>query len=179
MVGKTSEQLESSRSVSLGDKKKIQEEIAPYLLLHHNYAAKPIDDVKKPYEKHRSRSNVKRKNNNNYNKRKLKEILPKTEEKRIVLPLNNINIESDENDSENFITIIVQDDDMDTNEIVIDESTLDIENDNLLNPNSKYCPSISSSDCGYESFDSPTSFNDNDSNDIWDASVGELFPSLL
>lgn len=209
MVGKTSEQLESGGRVGINvddNDKKLKEEIAPYLLLHHhNYAAKPIEDYnilnKKPNEKHRAllrrRSNIKTANNKNNTKR-FKEIRPKTATMTTTKNIDidqNIIYESEDNNNDdininddNYITIIVQDeDDMDTNEVIIDETKLQIDNNNnnnLLSP--KYCPSFTSSpssDNGYESFDSPSSsFNDNDSTndeDIWDASVGELFPSLL
>lgn len=177
MVGQTSEQLESDGSNGLNDRK-LREEIAPYLLLHHNYAAKPIDVIVKnklPNKGHRkSKTNVKT------NKRKLKEIRPKTEIncEEIVLTDNDIDMDLD---GDNFITIIVQDDltdETDINEIVIEDNS-DTVNENLLNvPSPKYCSSISS-DGGYESYDSPLSLNDNDSSDIWDPCVGELFPSLI
>lgn len=169
MVGTTPEQLESSGSESVDDTK-IREEIAPYLLLHHNYAAKPIDEP--VIKKHRKL---------NSNRRKFKEIRPKLRSNPKLSPKLLIPPEANFDEDSNSYIIIVQDDlsNMDTNEIVIDASCHNVENENLLSvPSPKYCPSINS-DCGYESIDSPLSLNDPDSDDIWDPTVGELFPSLM
>lgn len=195
MVGQTSEQLEPNGRAGI----KEQPEVAasPYLLLHHDYFAKPKKTCKiSAQENAPTKYSSKRKSTNacsksqkvSTTKTKLKKIKPKT---------NNVASENMNNpdvvygtydEKNNCITIIVDDTYLNLSEASTDvvtttdlnEDEVGIENNCLFIPS----PQLSSasteeiSDSGYESHDSPRSFNENEL-DMWDQSLSELFPSLL
>uniref|UniRef100_A0A6P7GJS1 X-box-binding protein 1 n=1 Tax=Diabrotica virgifera virgifera TaxID=50390 RepID=A0A6P7GJS1_DIAVI len=200
MVGKTSTELESSGCTT--NTKSLESDISEYLLLHHNYAAKPpLDDTLK------TKSPINR-------NRKLKTIKPK----RKIVTTKPVVPESDVvygtlDEVSNVVTIIV-----DSNGVPMTEEALQrLENreeetqltvplppvtqGELVTPlpvaesNRSTSSSVaeshltvptamleclspmscSDSDRGYESLDSPISLPE----DLWDQSISELFPSLL
>lgn len=146
-MGKTSEQLESSVGERLTPQPDpLEEDISQYLLLHHDYAAKPNTEVTSPLHKMRrpmpfSRSMHKREKNT---KSKLKQIRPKLSTIReipsnIAVPRSKIRevsvIEDNEDVSEevvygtydeatNSITIIVNDHDLNLSEAVTEVITI-------------------------------------------------------
>ncbi|XP_072381895.1 LOW QUALITY PROTEIN: uncharacterized protein Xbp1 [Diabrotica undecimpunctata] len=200
MVGKTSTELESSGCTT--NTKSLESDISEYLLLHHNYAAKPpLDDTlnaKSPI------SRIK----------KLKTIKPKRKivNTKPVIPESDV-VYGTLDEVSNVVTIIV-----DSNGVPMTEEALQrLENreeetqltvplplatqSELVTPlpvaeskraSSSYVAesnltvptamleclspmSCSDSDRGYESLDSPISLPE----DLWDQSISELFPSLL
>ena len=164
MVGKTPEQLESGGSEVLTEEtkqKKLEEDISQYLLLHHNYAAKPEPQMHtklQPKRKHMPKAV--------YKKTKVKPIMPKVAEV-IYTPL--------EQTPSNMI-IVIDEPDVEISDVVTEvpyaPTLLNVQPENHL---SCYSPTPSS-DCGYESLGSPHSFTDDE---IWNNSVSELFPALV
>lgn len=178
MVGPTSEQLESSVCKSVTEPQQqqpqhdpVKEDISQYLLLHHDYAAKPETE---PPKRQRQR--------------KLKELWPKA--KVISPPVQTLDapqevIYGTYDEASNSITILVNGEPTPLNEPitevvttvpeVIDSQLLTIPDVNSLkNPSS---PSVLSetSDCGYESYDSTDV-------EVWDdriTELSELFPTLI
>lgn len=162
MVGSTPKQLESSvcESIEQPQHDPLKEDISQYLLLHHDYAAKPETEPKR----------IKR------SRKKLKEIRPKTK----IIPTVQTATNNQEvlygtyDEATNCITILVND------ELVTEEVTTIAEVNSINDPSS---PSIrsDSSDCGYESLDSPHSAAEPDM-EMWDeriSELSELFPSLI
>lgn len=152
-MGTTPEQLESNGSEVLNNNQDpLIKDISEYLLLHHNYSAKP------PKEKTKAR------------RTRTREIRPKQNELASDILLGTF----DENT--NCITIVVNDEnceDIINEDVVQDESRLSVETSfGSASPHSS-----SSSDCGYESFGSPESLGE--TNELWNHEVSELFPSLL
>lgn len=232
VVGSPSEDLESSRCDSVkSEKNGLEQEISPFLLLHHDYSAKQDTQA----HLHKTNPKITQKNTNktpsisktvlnknsnirntNLNtKTKLKPIMPKTAQNECnleTLYINTPDISMDSSDvlygtldeSTNCITIIVNDENLHLSEAVTEVTTTEedmeeeeihsnqtsllttdtynmqtlelpvMNKDVVLSP----APSYSSSDCGYESFDSPRSVDDIEV-DAWDKSVSELFPMLL
>ncbi|CAG9831144.1 unnamed protein product [Diabrotica balteata] len=200
MVGKTSTELESSGCAT--NTKSLESDISEYLLLHHNYAAKPpLDDTLN------AKSPISR-------IRKLKTIKPKRKivNTKPVIPESDV-VYGTLDEVSNVVTIIV-----DSNGVPMTEEALQrLENreeetqltvplplatqselvtslpvaeskrasssyvaeSNLTVPTAMLeClspMSCSDSDRGYESLDSPISLPE----DLWDQSISELFPSLL
>uniref|UniRef100_A0A1Y1M674 Uncharacterized protein n=1 Tax=Photinus pyralis TaxID=7054 RepID=A0A1Y1M674_PHOPY len=167
VVGPPSEELESSRCVSVKSEPAIEDEISPYLLLHHNYSAK-----QPPQPAPKKVKNVKKLNT----KTKPKLIMPKIE------PVDNSDIlYGTLDESTNCITIIVGDSSLRLSEAVTEVVTtvnndLHVHEDSVEMLDVKSQASPYNSDCGYESLDSPHSMEEPD---IWDQSVSELFPTLL
>ncbi|XP_018562260.1 LOW QUALITY PROTEIN: uncharacterized protein LOC108904264 [Anoplophora glabripennis] len=193
VVGTASTELESDGGDVLNDNRKsLEKDISEYLLLHHNYAAKPpTQNARKPKT----------------NRRKLKAIRPKVntnvlDRNRLAVDLNTpvIIAENDVSSSDilygtysedsNSVTIIVDGNGIPISEAVTeivskdnqdasDDTVAAVDNNFLSVPTilGNVSPrSTSSSDNGYESLDSPQSLSDLD---IWDQSVSELFPSLF
>lgn len=169
MVGSPPKQLESGVCESIAPQSdQLKEDISEYLLLHHDYAAKPEMEPKR--------------NRRTPARRKLKEIKPKTQ----IVPDSQEILYGTYDETTNSITILVNGEQTPLNEEITEVVTT---TDNMLrvpdgcftqNPSS---PSISSvsSDCGYESYDSPHSAGETDA-DVWDetmSELSELFPSLL
>lgn len=186
MVGTSSEGLEPSGCESVTN---TDNPIYRDFLLHHNYCAKP-----------KTKSKLKSKHLSVKTK-KYKKIVPKTQKlEDLIRPLNleeEINPAANSEliygtvDDSNCVTIIINENttsDMLTHENVNDltnksnvcNSINELDTSGLLVPNvdkNGLSPrSVSGSDYGYESLDSPVSL---DNDDIWDQSVSELFPSLL
>lgn len=193
VVGEAPEELESGGCEVLDDNRKsLEKDISEYLLLHHNYAAKPpTQNVRK---------------SKTTNRRKLKAIRPKvatnvSNTNKLAIDLNTpiIIAEHDINSSDilygtyddsNGVTIIVDNNDIPVSEAVTeivskdsqscsDDAIAAVDNSLLSVPTilGNLSPrSTSSSDNGYESVGSPQSLSDLD---IWDQSVSELFPSLF
>ncbi|KAJ8971820.1 hypothetical protein NQ317_002937 [Molorchus minor] len=177
VVGTTSEELESSGCDMLKDKKSIESDISEYLLLHHNYAKPPkyTRKIKTPVSK-----------------RKLKVIKPKVDHaiNKNELPVDAISLIVAENNAplfENYdcLTVVAATEGSTNNENVIEvvtEGSEHAEDNTLLTvPSSQMMGGASPipsshSDYGYESLGSPSSLSELD---IWDASVSELFPSLM
>nr|XP_973680.3 PREDICTED: LOW QUALITY PROTEIN: uncharacterized protein LOC662495 [Tribolium castaneum] len=153
VVGPAPEQLEPDGSEVLSEKQDpLIKDISQYLLLHHNYSARPPpEDEVKARRTSTTRAQQRNKLASDY-------VLGTYDE------------------STNCITIIV-DEDMETS--TIEEGVSPGDDESLLRvETSLECTSprsSSSSDCGYESLGSPESQNE----DLWDDSVSELFPSLL
>jgi len=231
VVGSPSEDLESSRCDSVKSENGLEDEISPFLLLHHDYSAKPesqaqtlkINSKITPKNRNKAlsvsrdaRRNLKKPSTHKHlnTKTKLKPIMPKTAQKECNLETLYVNtvpdISMDSSDvlygtldeSTNCITIIVNDENLSLSEAVTEVTTTDevVEVDDTLsdptvlltessNVQTLQLPSISenleglspaysSSDCGYESFDSPLSVVNDTDLDMWDQSVSELFPML-
>lgn len=165
MVGSTPEKLESSVGESLTEHSDpLKEDISQYLLLHHNYAAKPETE---PNTARRPLS-----------RRKLKEIRPKS--KPAAVPAVQTPIVTVEECPEQEVLYGTYDEATNCLTIIVNE-----EKPHLTVPDSNKDPSSpfssSSSDCGYESYDSPHSAGEVDA-EMWDESISqlsELFPSLL
>lgn len=171
MVGKTSEQLEPSGckmlEASLEEEtkqKKLEEDISQYLLLHHNYAAKPEPEVKpklQPRRQHTPKTTI-------YKKPKVKPIMPKVPE---------IVYQPYDQTGTNMIIVI---DDPEISEAVTEvpykSGLLNVNSENYLNCGSPTPSNNDASDCGYESLGSPHSFTDDE---IWNNNVTELFPTLV
>lgn len=165
MVGSTPEQLESSicESIAQPQRDPLKEDISQYLLLHHDYAAKPETEPKR----------IKR----SPSRKKLKEIRPKTKNIHPAVqttPNNQEILYGTYDEATNCITILVND------EPVTEAVTTISEASSIKDPAS---PSIQSdsSDCGYESYDSPHSVAEPDT-EMWDERItelSELFPSLI
>ena len=185
MVGTSPKQLESDGSDLLikENQDPLIKDISQYLLLHHNYSAKPLDRKCKS-----SRARTSTKCNS---RQKPKNILPKAEDNSnklasfVDLAVSELQGQSDVvygtfDENTNCITIIVEDESC--LEEVVDEEIL-VESDHLAVPSrttsvgSASPISSSSSDCGYESIGSPDSLSE--TNDIWDDRVSELFPTLI
>lgn len=199
VVGPTSEKLESSGCTVLSsDQKSLENDISEYLLLHHNYAAKPPSDCTK-------------KSKTLGTKNKFKRIRPKVNStildtnklavdvKTPMIIAENSNLINQEivygtfNEDTNCVMIFVDDNGvpiseavteivtgesnesmaLDENDITVDNTMLTIPTQVLGNVSPR---SSSGSDYGYESLDSPNSLPEMD---IWDQSVSELFPSLI
>jgi len=224
MVGSSSEDLESSRCDSIKAKNGLEQEISPFLLLHHDYSAKQDTQVEKHELKpeitqsknteiikvYKNNSQKTKKQNTKLNtKTKLKRIMPKSTQSDCnleTLYINSLDSSSDVlygtlDESTNCITIIVNDESLNLGEAVTEITTSDddeisesyhdqttelIEESNnmqtlLLPSKNKDEDGLSpaySSDCGYESHDSPHSVDDMEI-DMWDKSVSELFPMLM
>lgn len=193
MVGTTSEELESNGCEVLVDSRKsLEKDISEYLLLHHNYAAKPpTKNMKK------TKANC---------RRKLKAIRPKiitgvSNTNKLAVDLNTpIIIESEVSNSDvicgsysndsNGVTIVVDDNGIPieaTTEVSTranqahDDEAVTVVDNSFFSVSTTFLGSVSprstsSSDNGYESLDSPQSLSDLD---LWDQSVSELFPSLF
>jgi putative methionine-R-sulfoxide reductase with GAF domain len=187
VVGASPKQLESGGSDLLTTEKPdpLIKDISEYLLLHHNYSAKPQE---KSHKINRARTST-----NKVGKiKKPKEILPKVVATNTEIDTNKLAsyvdvAETEQADvvfgtydeSTNCITIIV-DDGVCLNNVTDGEVIL--EDDNRLTVpecevRSSSPHSSSSSDYGYESLGSPESFAEAD--DVWDNSASELFPALL
>lgn len=197
MVGDTPKQLESNRCEGVTTKTKLESEISQYLLLHHDYFAKPDPTIKSSAQQTRIRrkSQITKRSATNRDKlnrkMKFKEILPKVE--KIEPVIVNIkpeiiidNLDSDMvygtyNENTNCI-VIVNDDNLRLDEAVTEVTTSEpsltnVDNNYLQTPTSDYsrdsCSPAPSS--GYESIGSPNGSE----MDIWDGCVTELFPSLI
>lgn len=158
VVGQAPEIVESDRRPVLDDKRKtLENDISEYLLLHHNYAAKPPKQTRTP------------------GRRKLKAIRPKVDK----LAELNTPVIIDEGSSDVLYTF---GSDPQSVTIVVDstEENAALADSFLAVPSTvsgDASPrSISSSDNGYESLDSPQSVPELD---IWDQSMSELFPNLF
>ncbi|KAJ8930725.1 hypothetical protein NQ314_016454 [Rhamnusium bicolor] len=194
MVGPPSTKLESHGCEMLtDDKKSLENDISEYLLLHHNYAAKPPKCTKKsksPLTKSKLKAIKPKKNTNILNTSKL----AIDNDTPVILTENSVvngKIYGSYDENMNCVTIII-----DENGIPIDEAVTEVvttegsetiaaedhvpDNTMLTVPSQIWgnaSPmSTSSSDHGYESLDSPNSLLEMD---IWDQSVSELFPSLF
>lgn len=181
MVGPTSEQLESSVCKSIEPQPQhdpLEEDISQYLLLHHDYAAKPETEPKHKKLK------------------KLKQIRPKAQKSLMkVSPVQTTDTQEvlygTYDEATNSITILVNGEPTPLNEPITEVVTTvpEATSSQLLtvpdvvsikDPSS---PSVrsDSSDCGYESYDSPHSSGETDV-EIWDdriSELSELFPSLI
>lgn len=177
MVGTSPKQLESSVCESLNPETDdtLERDISQFLLLHHDYAAKPQEE-KPP-----------RKTTKVNTKSKLKKIRPKVTKETTLVPNNEEVIYGTYDENTNCITIIVNDDNLRLDEVVTEVASVpdsDVSGQHLTvpsvtNPSSPGSNIRSdSSDCGYESLDSPHSVMTEEI-DIWDESVSELFPSLI
>ncbi|KAF5291177.1 hypothetical protein FQA39_LY14419 [Lamprigera yunnana] len=185
LVGSSPEQLEPNGCVRVKSEPGLEQEISPYLLLHHNYSAKQPES----YERLKNKKTSKRTNLNT--KTKPKPIMPKITN----LLTSTSQLDSNEilygtlDHTTNCITIIVDDNNLHLSEAVTeivtteeDTPSLDIksETNTLELPEYKQSNGERSphsfSDCGYESLDSP-GMEENEV-DIWDQSVCELFPML-
>ncbi|KAJ8917628.1 hypothetical protein NQ315_000112 [Exocentrus adspersus] len=199
LVGSTPKELESGGCEVLNNGTQLLEkDISEYLLLHHNYAAKPPTQ-----KKSKTKLSI---------RRKLKAIRPKianvvSSTNKLAIDLNTpvIIAENDVSDNDilcgthsgnlNGMTIIVDDDGIPISEAITeiistDDNELYGKNqitigdnlgDNTLTVPSVFLGNVSprsttSSDNGYESFGSPHSSSELD---IWDQSVSELFPTLF
>ncbi|KAG5886540.1 hypothetical protein JTB14_002037 [Gonioctena quinquepunctata] len=188
VVGQTPTQLEPSGCDMLTSKKSLESDISKYLLLHHNYAAKPPESTKKS-KTHSTRN-------------RFKAIRPKSkilEVSNSIAETKNENLtvvaegsvlvgENEEifygtlDEDTNIVTIYVDSDNVPTETVaeIVAMETDETSNENTLTipQQSTECPSplsCSGSDKGYESLDSPSSIQD----DVWDQSFSELFPSLF
>lgn len=167
MVGTPSKELESSGCDSIKTEPCLEQEISPYLLLHHNYSAKqPPPPPTQKKVKHTKRLNTKTKH---------KLIMPKVE------TVDNSDVlYGTLDETTNCITIIVDDSSLRLSEAVTEVVTTE-KSDTMeilevpYKEISEYSP-YNSSDCGYESLDSPHGLEEPD---VWDKSVSELFPTLL
>lgn len=179
MVGTSPEQLESSVCERLKPQDDpLERDISQFLLLHHDYAAKPQDEPTKRTKKP-NRINT---------KSKLKKIRPKIEPKTTIPSPNNSEevIYGTYDEKNNCITIIVSDDSLKLDEAVTEVASAPEEVGQYLSIPGNASPSSpgtnirsDSSDCGYESLDSPHSFTAEKDVDMWDESMSELFPSLI
>ncbi|KAF5306163.1 hypothetical protein FQR65_LT07439 [Abscondita terminalis] len=186
VVGSSPKQLESSGRDSLKAEQYLEQEISPFLLLHHNYSAKQ----KPPGSPRRikSKNTLSRTKLNTITKPKL--IMPKIEDSTPTE--NNEILYGTLDESTNCITIIVDDNSLHLSEAVTEVVTSDGEDNSFIvlsdestsntlqlpshnNDYSQNSPSYSASDCGYESLDSPVGIEESD---MWDQSVCELFPML-
>lgn len=138
-------------------------DISEYLLLHHNYAAKPPSVSKA---------------NTTSTKRKYKAIKPKRDILETAAASVGIISPAVVDQNANVITLLVDDSSVTT--IAPESLTVETEYNRLCVPTTQAIgstsPMSSISDRGYESLDSPVSISEED---IWDASVSELFPSLM
>lgn len=183
MVGPTSEKLESGVCKSIEPQPQrdaLEEDISQYLLLHHDYAAKPESEPKR------------------MRRRKLKELRPKAQETAQSVAIPSVQtVENQEvlygtyDEATNCITILVNGEPTPLTEQITEVVTTIPETTSrqllsvpdvstFKNPSS---PSVSSdsSDCGYESYDSPHSAGEADV-EMWDdriSELSELFPSLI
>lgn len=172
----------------LTDKISLERDISEYLLLHHNYAAKPPSITKKSKE-----TRIR----NKYKAIRPKTNLLSTDKVTVASPViitdTSEIIYGNIDENTNVVTVLV--DSIPVDEVVTeivttdsgsDESWLSPADVNIDNNNTLNVPSpttfgnsspisSSSSDYGYESLDSPCGSIE----DIWDQSVSELFPSLL
>lgn len=193
MVGTSPKQLESSVCKRLTEQEQLdplKEDISQYLLLHHDYAAKPESEPKC------TRSN-----------KKLKTIKPKAHRKEnltdVIIPA--VQTEEQQQNQEvlygtydaatNSITILVNGEPTPLTEpitevittipettasqfLTVPDSTTIVD---PVSPASESGIRSDSSDCGYESYDSPRSAGETDV-EMWDESISqlsELFPSLI
>lgn len=190
MVGQPSAQLESSGTGNTLDKDQESAfDISEYLLLHHNYAAKPPG-----YTTKRKTTIAKHKYKAIKPKSDILNTTCKTIENNTLSP-NLLGNDSIQNANEtNIVTLLM--DDIDIGEPIIEittteefESSEPIPDYNSEGNNEEQfdllnVPSVTignrspmsscGSDYGYESLDSPCSVQD-----LWDQSITELFPSLL
>lgn len=192
MVGQPSAQLESNRTgdKSLKDDDESDFNISEYLLLHHNYAAKPPATEKNIQRKLRPSTTL---------KQKYKPIRPKSDilNTEHVIKTNSLSrpvVQSAETEScsrtTTPVTLIVGEFETEpvieiTSESVIPENSINDcvvfeEQFDLLSVpaaesvGSRSPMSSCGSDYGYESLGSPCS-----EQSAWDQSITELFPSLL
>ncbi|KAK4875856.1 hypothetical protein RN001_012278 [Aquatica leii] len=190
VVGSPPKELESSRCGSVEPEPCLEQEISPYLLLHHNYSAKQEPELIETPKRIKTKNAFKKTKLNTKTKPKL--IMPKISDPA---PVENSDIlYGTLDESTNCITIIVDDSSLHLSEAVTEVVTTDSEDNsiivltddsssnNLQLPSetkdlNQYSPSYSASDCGYESLDSPTCIEENEI-DMWDQSVCELFPML-
>lgn len=176
VVGSTPEKLESGvrDSVTQQQSDPLKEDISQYLLLHHDYAAKPETEPKR----------VRR-----LPSKKLKTLRPKTKQ----TPENQEEVlYGTYDEATNSITILVNGEPTPLTEPItevvttIPEATpsqlLTVPDVTALrNPSSPISVRSDSSDCGYESYDSPHSSGETDA-EMWDermSELSELFPSLI
>jgi len=183
VVGPSSKELESSGSDVLEKSEPLIKDISEYLLLHHNYSAKPIEEGN--HKKSKSKSHInKNKLKSRIAKSKPQQILPKVETvlNDRLAPITTVTDEvlyGTFDEATNCITINVNDDSSISDPICemeedsSDKSTLKVPLENSYGGASP----ASSSSSGYESHGSPESFVDSDT--IWDDNVSELFPSLM
>lgn len=188
VVGPTSEKLESSGREVLEDcRKSLERDVSEYLLLHHNYAAKPPSQNTKKTK--------------GTGRRRLKAIRPRTNSgvsntNKLAVDLNTPIIIAGNGGSNGDILVGAYSDDpnrvtigVDDNGIPITEAITEVSMENNQShvdnsflsvpttfPGNVSPRSTSSSDNGYESVDSPQSLSDLD---LWDQSVSELFPTLF
>lgn len=157
-------------------------DISEYLLLHHNYSAKPSEENKNKTTNRTSQKNQ---------RSKRRKVLPKLNSTTVQNELVSSTTNSLEKQPEvlygtydektNCITIIVDDDESlsnfsNTGDVILDDSNcLTVPKSDVSAGNASPL-SCSGSDYGYESIGSPGSLG---GNDIWDDSVSELFPSLM
>lgn len=200
-MGEAPKQLEPSVCERLKpDPDQLEQDISQYLLLHHDYAAKAPSTTPKPARKHPQLSTKK----HTYSARsKLKEIRPKTSKHKnvevapqvpaSVLPSSPEVLYGTYDESTNCITIIVNDDSVPVDEAITEITTTDVEmpDENTCSMSFLSIPSdvqvkspsgsvlSDSSDCGYESIDSPHSLEEEEDMAVWDERMSELFPSLM
>jgi len=157
VVGSSSENLESGRCDSIKTENGLEQEISPFLLLHHDYSAK--QDTQAPGHKlkqeitHKSKKEIykpsrKIKNTKLNTKTKLKRIMPKTAQsdcnlETFYIDSSNVSIDGSEvlygtlDESTNCITIIVNDDSLHLGEAVTEITTTDEEEEDEI---SETCP---------------------------------------
>lgn len=155
-MGQASEELESCGSQV---KESTVEEISKYLLLHHNYSARPQDE---PTPK-------KRKSSTN----KYKKIVPKEvheEAPANIITIDPANVTAATLTDNNEVVYYTYDEN--TNSLVL-YTTEDAEVEVVTSECGDF--DSSSSESGYESHGSPHNSEDDD---IWDKSISELFPTL-
>lgn len=179
MVGSTSKQLEPSICASIEPQQQqhnsLEDDISQYLLLHHDYAAKPETEPKRS------------------KRRKMKEIRPKTQKPVVLQPTVQTTTDGQEvlygtyDQDTNCITILVNGEATPLSEPITEVITTIPETTaitqqlltvpEMKNPSSPGVHS-DSSDCGYESYDSPHSVEEADDDDRL-KEFSELFPALL
>ncbi|KAJ8940502.1 hypothetical protein NQ318_004441 [Aromia moschata] len=184
VVGTTSKELESDGCEVLKDNKNsLETDISEYLLLHHNYAAKPPSNNSKNIKKSCTRQRMKA------IRPKLNKSVSRIRKLAVDHNMPIITVENDvpENiildDSMNCVTFVLDHNGVPVRDAVTEvsvESDDDSSRTTLAVPSSlvgSASPaSTSSSDFGYESLDSPNSSSEMD---LWEPDVSELFPSLM
>lgn len=151
------------------DTKSLENDISEYLLLHHNYAAKPpVDKPKKAkysYQRNKKLKNIKPKHN-------------KSSIEQPVIDSQNEVIFGTLDESTNVVRILVDNNGIPVTEEAFQRLESEVESNLIVPSPATKClspMSCSDSDRGYESLDSPVSLPE----DVWDQSISELFPSLL
>lgn len=190
-MGSASESLDSSGCERLNSENiKVPDKSSLQPLLHHDYSAKQKPVTSKKIVSSRNRQN-----------KKLKLIRPKEAKRSNIETLYVTQpsvVENSEvlygtlDEATNCITFVLNDNNLPISEAITEVETSDLEKMEVIcddgvriqtlsvpQTEGSISPAYSSSDCGYESLDSPHSIADEASIDVWDHSMSELFPTLF